>query len=277
MLLRILRTRLAPYQRPLTAGRRCCSSSAPSPRCTCPASTPTSSTTASRRATPATSRAPARLCWRSRWCRSCARSAPSTSARGPRWRSAATSARRSSTGSARSRAREVHQFGAPSLITRNTNDVQQVQMLVLMTLHDDGRRADHDGRRHPAWRCARTSASRGCSSVSVPVLFLVRRLHRSRRMVPGFRLMQKRIDGVNRSCASRSPASAWCARSCASRSRPERFGRRQRRPHRRRGHDRPLDGDDVPRRDADPQRLQRRRAVVRRPPRRRRRRCRSAR
>ena len=30
-------------------------------------------------------------------------------------------------------AREVNQFGAPSLITRNTNDVQQVQMLVVMT------------------------------------------------------------------------------------------------------------------------------------------------
>lgn len=30
--------------------------------------------------------------------------------------------------------REVNKFGAPSLITRNTNDVQQVQMLVLMSL-----------------------------------------------------------------------------------------------------------------------------------------------
>src|SRR5437867_2625722 len=30
-------------------------------------------------------------------------------------------------------AREVGQFGAPSLITRTTNDVQQVQMLCLMT------------------------------------------------------------------------------------------------------------------------------------------------
>ena len=29
-------------------------------------------------------------------------------------------------------ARELNHFGAPSLITRNTNDVQQVQMLVLM-------------------------------------------------------------------------------------------------------------------------------------------------
>ena len=30
-------------------------------------------------------------------------------------------------------AREVGHFGTPSLITRNTNDVQQVQMLALMT------------------------------------------------------------------------------------------------------------------------------------------------
>ena len=30
---------------------------------------------------------------------------------------------------------EVNRFGAPSLITRNTNDVQQVQQLVLMALN----------------------------------------------------------------------------------------------------------------------------------------------
>ena len=30
-------------------------------------------------------------------------------------------------------AREVGRFGTPSLITRTTNDVQQVQMLVLLT------------------------------------------------------------------------------------------------------------------------------------------------
>ena len=30
-------------------------------------------------------------------------------------------------------ARELNHFGAPSLITRTTNDVQQVQMLVLMS------------------------------------------------------------------------------------------------------------------------------------------------
>ena len=38
-----------------------------------------------------------------------------------------------STGSSPSRSREVNLFGAPSLITRITNDVQQVQMLVVMT------------------------------------------------------------------------------------------------------------------------------------------------
>ena len=91
--------------------------------------------------------------------------------------------------------REVAQFGAPSLITRNTNDVQQVQMLVLMSFtmllsapimmvggvimalrEDVGL----------SWLVA----------VAVPVLvaivaFIVR------RMLPGYRLMQKRIDKVN--------------------------------------------------------------------------------
>ena len=43
--------------------------------------------------------------------------------------------------------KEMAGFGAPSLITRNTNDVQQVQMLVLMGLHHDGDGTDHDGGR----------------------------------------------------------------------------------------------------------------------------------
>ena len=58
-------------------------------------------------------------------------------------------------------AREVDQFGAPSLITRITNDVQQVQMLVRDDLHDAGRRADHDASAASSWRCARTSACPG--------------------------------------------------------------------------------------------------------------------
>ncbi|OIQ80856.1 putative ABC transporter ATP-binding protein [mine drainage metagenome] len=93
-------------------------------------------------------------------------------------------------------AREVGQFGAPTLITRTTNDVQQVQMVVLMTftmmvmapimliggvimaLRQD------------------VMLSR-LLLVAVPVLGVVVGLIIS-RMVPYFRLMQKRIDTINR-------------------------------------------------------------------------------
>ncbi|WP_329019109.1 ABC transporter ATP-binding protein/permease [Micromonospora rifamycinica] len=93
-------------------------------------------------------------------------------------------------------AREVAHFGAPSLITRNTNDVQQVQMLVLtsctmlvaapimsvggvvMALREDI---------GLSWLML----------VSVPVLAVTLGMV-IRRMVPGFRLMQTRIDTVNR-------------------------------------------------------------------------------
>ena len=92
--------------------------------------------------------------------------------------------------------REVAGFGAPSLITRNTNDVQQVQMLTLMTFtmmvmapimavggvimalrQDVGL----------AWLVA----------VAVPVLGVIVGLIIS-RMVPAYRVMQGRIDIVNR-------------------------------------------------------------------------------
>jgi ATP-binding cassette subfamily B protein len=92
-------------------------------------------------------------------------------------------------------AREVAHFGAPSLITRNTNDVQQVQMLVVMT-------------------CTMMIAAPimciggiimalrqdiGLSwllGISVPVLAIALALI-IRQMVPQFRLMQTRIDAVN--------------------------------------------------------------------------------
>jgi ATP-binding cassette, subfamily B, multidrug efflux pump len=92
-------------------------------------------------------------------------------------------------------AREVGAFGAPSLITRITNDVQQVQMLVLMTctllvvapitfvggvvlaLHEDIHLS-------------------GILVVSIPALLLgVGSV--IRRMVPQFRVMQMRIDSLN--------------------------------------------------------------------------------
>jgi ATP-binding cassette subfamily B protein len=92
--------------------------------------------------------------------------------------------------------REVSHFGAPSLITRNTNDVQQVQMLVVMTctmliaapimmvggvfmaLREDV---------GLSWLMV----------VCVPVLVISIGMI-IRRMVPQFRLMQTRIDSVNR-------------------------------------------------------------------------------
>jgi ATP-binding cassette, subfamily B, multidrug efflux pump len=92
-------------------------------------------------------------------------------------------------------AREVAQFGAPSLITRTTNDVQQVQMLVVMSctmliaapimcvggiimaLHEDV---------GLSWLVV----------VAVPVMVLAVGLI-IRKMIPQFRLMQTRIDRVN--------------------------------------------------------------------------------
>jgi ATP-binding cassette subfamily B protein len=92
--------------------------------------------------------------------------------------------------------REVSRFGAPSLITRTTNDVQQVQMLVLMTctllvsapiLAIGGVIMALQQDVQLSWLMV----------VAVPVLLVVIGLIIS-RMVPLFRLMQARIDTVNR-------------------------------------------------------------------------------
>jgi ATP-binding cassette subfamily B multidrug efflux pump len=93
-------------------------------------------------------------------------------------------------------AREVGRFGTPSLITRNTNDVQQVQMLAVMTF------------------TLLVSAPIMCVGgiilalnqdvplsslllVAVPALGVIVSLIIG-RMRPLFRLMQTRIDGMNR-------------------------------------------------------------------------------
>jgi ATP-binding cassette, subfamily B, multidrug efflux pump len=93
-------------------------------------------------------------------------------------------------------AREVGHFGTPSLITRNTNDIQQVQMLALMTF------------------TLMVSAPIMCVGgiilalnqdvklsslllVAVPALGVIVALIIS-RMRPLFRLMQTRIDQINR-------------------------------------------------------------------------------
>lgn len=91
---------------------------------------------------------------------------------------------------------EVSRFGAPSLITRSTNDVQQVQMLVLTTctllvsapiLSIGGVIMAMRQDLELSWLIA----------VSVPVLLVAVGLIIV-RMVPLFRVMQTRIDTVNR-------------------------------------------------------------------------------
>ncbi|MDG4807859.1 ABC transporter ATP-binding protein [Micromonospora sp. WMMD1120] len=93
-------------------------------------------------------------------------------------------------------AREVARFGAPSLITRNTNDVQQVQMLVLMscTMLVAAPIMSVGG----VFMALREDIGLSwLMLVSVPVLAIALGAI-IRRMVPGFRLMQTRIDTVNR-------------------------------------------------------------------------------
>jgi ATP-binding cassette, subfamily B, multidrug efflux pump len=93
-------------------------------------------------------------------------------------------------------ARELNHFGAPSLITRNTNDVQQVQMLVLLssTMFIAAPITMIGG----IFMALRTDV--GLSwlvVVAVPLLGLSVGLV-VMRMRPLFRLMQTRIDVINR-------------------------------------------------------------------------------
>ncbi len=92
--------------------------------------------------------------------------------------------------------REVSQFGAPSLITRTTNDVQQVQMIVLMTctLFVSAPILAIGG---VIMALQQDVGLSWLMLVSIPVLLIAIGLIIS-RMVPQFRLMQKCIDTVNR-------------------------------------------------------------------------------
>ncbi len=93
-------------------------------------------------------------------------------------------------------AREVNHFGPPSLITRITNDVQQVQMLVVMgcTMLVAAPLTMIGG----VIMALREDISLSAMLlVSVPVLVIAVTLVVT-RMVPQFRQMQVRIDSVNR-------------------------------------------------------------------------------
>ncbi|MET3367466.1 ABC transporter ATP-binding protein [Arthrobacter sp. M2012083] len=91
---------------------------------------------------------------------------------------------------------EVTKFGAPSLITRSTNDVQQVQQLVLMscTLMVAAPMLSIGGVVMAVRQDAQLS---WLIAVCVPVLLVAVGLIVT-RMVPLFRKMQVRIDAVNR-------------------------------------------------------------------------------
>ena len=183
---------------------------------------------------------------------------------GRRWRSGATCARRSSTRCRRSPPGRSATFGAPSLITRITNDVQQVQMLVLMACTHGRRGADHDRRRRhhggaPGRRAVGGPAGRPCRCS----------LHRAR--------LHRLADGpaVPADAGAHRPRQPGAARAdhrhprrAGVRARARRDGalRRRQRPTSPttslRG--RPADGADVPDGHARAQRVERRRAVVRR-------------
>jgi ATP-binding cassette subfamily B protein len=91
--------------------------------------------------------------------------------------------------------REVGQFGAPSLITRNTNDVQQVQMLVQVsaTLMISAPMLAIGG---VVMAISQDVGLSWLMAVSIPVLLIIVGLI-VWRMVPAFTQMQKRIDRVN--------------------------------------------------------------------------------
>ena len=91
--------------------------------------------------------------------------------------------------------REVAKFGAPSLITRTTNDVQQVQMVTLMslTLFISAPMLAIGG---VIMAMQQDIGLSWLMAVSIPVLLVAVGLIMW-RMVPLFRLMQKRIDRVN--------------------------------------------------------------------------------
>ena len=147
----------------------------------------------------------------------------------PRWRSAATCAARCSTGSPSFSAQDVAHFGAPSLITRITNDVTQVQILVLMSctllvaapitivggvilaVREDG----------PLSLLL---------LVSVPVLVLGIGLVIS-RMMPQFQVMQVRIDRINEILREQITGIRVVRAFVREPDEAERFARRQRRAH----------------------------------------------
>ena len=92
-------------------------------------------------------------------------------------------------------ARELNQFGAPSLITRNTNDVQQVQMVLFMGMTMMVS-APITGIGASIMAVRTNARLSGLILVAVPIMaLLIWTL--LRRVVPLFRTMQVKIDRLN--------------------------------------------------------------------------------
>lgn len=92
-------------------------------------------------------------------------------------------------------ARELNEFGAPSLITRNTNDVQQVQMVLFMGL-TMMLSAPITGIGAFIMALRTNVKLSGLLLVAVPIMaLLIWTL--LRRIVPLFRIMQEKIDRLN--------------------------------------------------------------------------------
>jgi ATP-binding cassette subfamily B protein len=92
-------------------------------------------------------------------------------------------------------ARELNQFGAPSLITRNTNDVQQVQMVLFMGL-TMMLGAPITGIGALILAIKTNVKLSGLLLVAVPIMTLLI-WSLLRRVVPLFRVMQVKIDRIN--------------------------------------------------------------------------------
>ena len=93
-------------------------------------------------------------------------------------------------------AREVNRFGAPSLITRNTNDVQQVQQLVLMTavMLVSAPLTAVGG----VFMALREDVGLGWIILVAVILLGVLIGYLVTHMTPLFRAMQVRVDALNR-------------------------------------------------------------------------------
>jgi ATP-binding cassette subfamily B protein len=101
--------------------------------------------------------------------------------------------------------RELNQFGAPSLITRNTNDVQQVQMLVVMglTMMISAPITMVGG---VVMALRENVQLSGLLLVIIPIMLLVVGGVMS-KAIPLFRSVQLKIDKINRCCGRTSPGS----------------------------------------------------------------------